>query len=184
MTTTVEGYRALSAVTDTGTVRAPPRESASGSFVLPASLEYIEEEAFEQTSAQEVYLPELMQSIGESAFSGNASLRSVYIPASVTFIAEDAFADSRGLTIYGSANSYAEEWARAHGYTFRDQTVCVPAFDPILRLLLELTALSVLFGLIRTEPNKPLIPELCVDHGWINDPKDRAALRALSLDFP
>ena len=92
-------------------------------FKLPASLQVIEDEAFEGTSLFSVELPDSVVSIGERAFSSISTLRAVSIPDSVTYIARNAFTDSENVTIAASSGSYARTWARENGVPFHSITV-------------------------------------------------------------
>lgn len=72
-------------------------------------------------SLTDVVLPEGITSIGEGAFYNCTSLKHVTIPSSVTSIGNGAFTDDNGnlsITVYGTAGSYAETWAKNNGYTF------------------------------------------------------------------
>lgn len=70
-------------------------QETQGTFKLPASLRFIDEEAFEGTAAAAVYVPE-----------------------SVEHIADDAFEGVDDLTVYGAENSEAEAWAARNGHAF------------------------------------------------------------------
>lgn len=87
-------------------------------FVLPAGLQCIEDEAFEETAASAVYIPEGVTEIGEKAFAANPNLTAVYLPASIVSIGDTAFAGSSGAVLYGAPGSYAEQWADTRGYSF------------------------------------------------------------------
>ena len=70
-----------------------------------------------------VFIPERIGkttviSIGGFAFSGCAGLTSVTLPDSVTNIEDGAFKNCTGLTVYASAGSYAEKYARDRGIRF------------------------------------------------------------------
>ena len=54
--------------------------------------------------------------IGHEAFAGCEKLRSVKIPSSVTEIADDAFAGCNMAVFYCEAGTYAEQYARKHGF--------------------------------------------------------------------
>lgn len=87
-------------------------------FVLPAALTEIEEEAFAGGAFSFVKLPEQAETIGSRAFADCPRLACIYIPAAVQSIDASAFGDASKLTIYGKAESTAESFAKAHGYTF------------------------------------------------------------------
>ena len=58
--------------------------------------------------------------IGSGAFLYCTNLESITIPDSVTSIEDDAFYDCEKLTIYASADSYANKYAKAHYIRFED----------------------------------------------------------------
>lgn len=92
-------------------------------FKLPASLQVIEDEAFEGTSLFSVELPDSVVTIGERAFSNISTLHAVSIPDSVTYIARNAFTGSDKVTITASPGSYARTWAKENGVPFHSITV-------------------------------------------------------------
>lgn len=92
-------------------------------FKLPASLQIIEDEAFEGTSLFSVELPDSVVTIGERAFSNISTLRAVSIPDSVTYIARNTFTGSEDVTITASPGSYARTWARENGVPVHSITV-------------------------------------------------------------
>ena len=100
-------------------IKKPNREEFSASkAVLPATLQTIEEEAFEGTGLMILDLPDTLISIGEKAFANILTLRSVRIPDSTKQIANSAFIGSNFVTINAAPNSYARTWARANGIPF------------------------------------------------------------------
>ena len=83
---------------------------------LPAGLKSIRQEAFRDSAAECVVLPDGCTEIGTKAFAACAGLRRVEIPASVAVIAEDAFEGcSNELVIVTPKGSAAESFAQAHG---------------------------------------------------------------------
>ena len=91
---------------------------AALAFRLPASLQTIEDEAFEGTALVRVELPDTLVSIGDKAFANIPTLRSIRIPENTKWIARSAFAGSDCVTITGAPNSYARAWARENGIPF------------------------------------------------------------------
>lgn len=87
-------------------------------FILPFSLQEIEEEAFANTAADTVIFPDGLLQIGKKAFEGVCNLIDIYIPESVEFIADTAFSLTSNLTIHGVNGSYAQDWAEKHSIPF------------------------------------------------------------------
>lgn len=97
---------------------AEENHSGTSVFNLPASLRVIKESAFENTSPTKVRLNDRVEYIGDRAFAGKSKIDVIFIPKDTGFIGEDAFAGRDGLVIAGIHGSYAEDWARRHGYRF------------------------------------------------------------------
>ena len=74
------------------------------------------------TALEKVEFPNKIYNINEQVFSNCTSLKEIYIPQRITFIANDAFVNSGLTTIYGIANSYAQTFAEANGYSFQVMT--------------------------------------------------------------
>ena len=91
----------------------------ASSFTLPASLQVIEDSAFEGTAIVSVGISESVSYIGERAFANIPTLLGVSIPDKTQFIGKEAFADSKQVTLTASSNSYARTWAKDNGYRFR-----------------------------------------------------------------
>ena len=96
---------------------------AQPAFRLPASLRFIEDEAFEGTAIVSIDLPETVESIGENAFANIPTLRSVKIPENTKKIARTSFAGSSNVMITGTPGSYARTYARENGLPFSPVTV-------------------------------------------------------------
>ena len=87
-------------------------------FIIPESVEIIEEEAFEGTAIVKVKLPETVTTIGDRAFANIQTLRSIRIPIETQFIASSAFEGSIGVTINAIPDSYARKYAKAQGLPY------------------------------------------------------------------
>ena len=87
------------------------------SVTIPNSITTIGRSAFSSNQLTSVTIPNSITAIGEAAFSNN-KLTSVTIPNSVTSINSSAFANNSLKTIYGTAGSYAETYAKNHNLTF------------------------------------------------------------------
>lgn len=66
-------------------------------------------------------IPDTVTSIESLAFGGCVNLRNIKVPSNVVSIAEDAFEQCpEEMVIYGDSGSYAEEWAKEQGITFKE----------------------------------------------------------------
>lgn len=98
-------------------------------FVLPRSVESIDDEAFEGTAIVRIELPENANTIGERAFANISTLRFIRIPRTTTTIATTAFNGSEKVTINASPNSYARKFAKNQGLLFQPiTTFCASAY--------------------------------------------------------
>ena len=68
-------------------------------------------------------IPSNVTCINDDTFFYSYNLLSVTIPNSVTSISDSAFEGCNRLTIYGSANSEAEKYAKNHGISFEKSGV-------------------------------------------------------------
>ena len=93
-------------------------EEAKSTFILPDSLLEIGEGAFEGIGANKVVLPRNLLKIGERAFANSCSLREIFIPDTVHDIGNYAFEGSVNLTIIGTVDGYAAQWAKEHDTCF------------------------------------------------------------------
>lgn len=82
-----------------------PLAAGAEALRLPENTKTIGEEAFMNTSLDEVILPEGLLTIGSRAFAGS-SVRVIYLPASIEEIADDAFEDCV-TTGWGQEGTYA-----------------------------------------------------------------------------
>ena len=152
-------------------------------FMFPGFLETIEDEAFEGIAAESILFSNSLLFIGERAFANDRYLKTVTIPESVEYIGEHAFDGSRDLTVCGSANSYAADWAHEHDIMF-------VASDNDLYYSKEL-------GKARTAELCILLPLICCDpdiilrlRKWAKKagrsmrPQDRPELNPIDYRFP
>ena len=101
---------------------------SQGVFVMPKSLISIEESAFENTGAHEIYISESVIYIGNNAFSNSNNLSKVFIPKATLYIGDNAFngTNTKKLKVYGYTGSYAHKWATEHGlYFFRVDIIAI-----------------------------------------------------------
>lgn len=85
-------------------------------MIFPESLKTVKSEAFLQTSARYVRLPDSINAIESKAFKNCQNLIAVHIPASVTHIADDAFEGIENLILW-TESEYAAEYALSRGFT-------------------------------------------------------------------
>lgn len=72
---------------------------------------------------------EPLEVIEDHAFPPNTDPMVLLIPPTVTEIGDEAFGDWYHQTIYGFVDSYAQEYAEAHGHEFYDATDLLPFED-------------------------------------------------------
>ena len=112
----------LTAVTGNATYKAaftavPP--FGTPTFTFPAEIKHIEESAFEGVKSMTVVeIPNGCISIGKGAFKDCSDLTQIRIPASVTAIDSTAFEGVNEFTIFGTAGSKAETYAKTHNIIF------------------------------------------------------------------
>ncbi len=87
-------------------------------FILPASLMSIEEEAFGGTAVERVVFPDGFMKLGGQAFENAPNMKDVYIPETTVYIAGDSFPLSTNMTIHGVENSFVHQWAADNGVAF------------------------------------------------------------------
>ena len=87
-------------------------------FVLPASLNVIESEAFSGGAFTYVFIPETVTRIDSAAFASCSKLTYAQFAGANTAIDASAFDGVSGLTIIAPSGSTAEAYASAHGFDF------------------------------------------------------------------
>ena len=102
---------------------ANPALGSASAFSLPASLQIIEDEAFEGTALVAVDLPETVEEIGDRAFANIPSLRILKIPDNTKRIGTKIVAGSNNVTITAAPGSYTRNWAQENGVSFAPITV-------------------------------------------------------------
>lgn len=86
---------------------------------LGRGVKEIGEEAFTNcTNLSAVVIKSKVKRIGSKSFYNCKNLRSVKIPYSVIEIAEDAFEGCKKAVFYCEENSYAEQYAKEHGFKY------------------------------------------------------------------
>lgn len=91
------------------------------SVTLPSSIKVVDGYAFQYCEdLSEIVLPEGILTIGRNALDGCLSLETVKIPESVTSIGVDVFNGcAENIIILGEPGSYAEQYAKNNGYSFK-----------------------------------------------------------------
>jgi len=70
------------------------------------------------TQKQSYEIPDSVIEIGEAAFYGFSSFKSIFVPNSVKLIGDYAFSNCKNLTIYVKMFSYAQKYAKEHNIPF------------------------------------------------------------------
>ena len=94
--------------------------SCGATLALPTDMISIEQEAFmNDSSLDEVILPDGIQSIGSRAFA-NSSLRKINLPDSLIQVSDDIFENSPNVVVSAKKGTYAYEWAERQGVLYPD----------------------------------------------------------------
>ena len=104
--------------------------TSNGTFVLPASILLVDNEAFSGTSVETAVFPNGFLLLGDMAFSSASELRRVYLPASLSEIGTDVFSENTNLTIHGVEKSFAQTWAEENGITFVNDDIWAKVQTP------------------------------------------------------
>ena len=143
------------------TVKLPEHPALTTVFSLPASLEFIEEEAF--------------------AGSGVGSL-DIFVPEAVSFVGETAF-DLDRIVLHGSVGSYADDWAQEHSVPFVPDKPCFFSQD-LRRRWMD----SIQYGCVSPAASVICLCVLCLLTVYAayrsRRPKDRPELLVLAYWFP
>ena len=116
-----------------GVVWIPYNPSTHSIFIpsvtLPAQLNIIDENAFENCPFDVVRIPDGTSEIRAMAFANCHSLTQIYIPESVHTIDSTAFSGCESVIIIGVAGSDAEVFAQDNGIAFyKLSDMMVPGF--------------------------------------------------------
>lgn len=164
-----------------------PSENGDGygtdSFSMPTYLVSIGDEAFESTAAESVVLSDSVVRVGQRAFAESRKLKTIVIPESVTYIGDQAFAGIDGLTIQGVEDSYAAQWAEAHGIAFAAMDN-VPLWVKVFEKLLDGGHFASM-GCICAFPQMILWRRRRIPDMWRSmRPQDRPELYPIDYRFP
>lgn len=95
---------------------------------FPAGMSIIPAGLFENCPQLEtVEIPEGVTELASGAFNECPALKDLYLPTSIIKMGEDLFAENAQVTIYGTAGSYAEDYAREHNLPFSAEKEAEPA---------------------------------------------------------
>ncbi len=97
--------------------------ASEDTFVLPASLQFIGQDAFADTAVTAVYMPDQVTEIESGAFADNARLQQVYIPQSAQVLGQGIFSGTDQVTVFGVLGSEVFRWARNNGITFVSRNI-------------------------------------------------------------
>lgn len=160
-----------------------PALQAETTFVFPASLVEIKEEAFAWTAVRTVMLPQGFLAVQDLAFDHTYALSEIYVPATTFYIADTAFSLSGLQSLHGEEGSYAQQWAQSHNLRFElsDYWYTVP--------LNVYASLAVLLPVFSTVPLLPEKGENRIRHYlrcfcMSMRPQDRTELYPINYRFP
>lgn len=161
-----------------------PECRQNATYVLPLSLEKIEENAFSDTAVENVIFPDGLVYIGENAFSGDRKLTDVYIPESTKYIAESAFSTDSNLLIHGIKGSYAEEWAKKHKIPFVEENIWKLILDNSKTVSFHELGIDFLYNrTVNPDRNIKIVPR-AEDEDESKRPQDRPELNPIDYRFP
>ncbi len=161
---------------DTG----PPTDN---SFVFPASLQSIDEEAFVGTAAETVIFPEGFSKIGDLAFAYARNLKNAYIPATTNNIGSDSFSHNANLTIHGVEKSIAYQWALENGFAFVNDDIWTKAQASEGFQIESLLALFFIICPVDEECLKRFLRDV-YEYLRSMRPQDRPELNPIDYKFP
>ena len=119
----LEKVTLTSSVTSIGDSAFSNAQSLKDVNLAESSVESIGKNTFLKSGIEEIYLPDTCSAVGDNAFAHCDKLTKIGIPDSVTTISDSAFQGSDSIVIYGSSDSYAIAYAKAHGISY----VCTDA---------------------------------------------------------
>ena len=98
--------------------------NAFDTFKLPASLERIEEGAFEGTAITAVELPESVKVVENYAFANIRTLSHFKVSENIAYISRTVFDGSANVVLFGAAKGYARDWAQKNNIPFMPIVNC------------------------------------------------------------
>ena len=152
-------------------------------FIMPISLQEIEEEAFSGTAAEIVIFPEGFLRIGDNAFEQALQLTDVYIPDTTKYIADSAFSINPDLTIHGVKGSYAQKWAKKHKVPFVADNIWVAVVRRVGSP--DTNGIQIDHYIAAINPEKIIgVHERGEDEGKSKRPQDHPELNPIDYRFP
>lgn len=150
------------------TVMAEAERVNTSVFILPTSLETVEESAFAGNAAiSTLFIPKSVKAIGSKAFDSCKNITEVSIGSDDVVIADDAFVNcSEDIVFYAHDNSKAMTWALTHGYVCEsldgesdrvaafEELVAYSGFDPSM-LMSSTYACKCLIVRVHTQNKLP-----------------------------
>ena len=88
-------------------------------LILPSDTETIEDEAFSNTSANYVLVPDSVTFIGSGAFAGNSRLYKVVILSDTATFGSNVFSNCPNVVVIGRSGSNAESYCQSNNIAFR-----------------------------------------------------------------
>ncbi len=134
----------------------PGYAEARDEYVVPASVKRIAEYAFSDATIRRIVLPEGLTDVYKGAFTGCTGLEEVVVPASVESIDGDAFLDCEQVMLVVPYGSYAEEYAKGKGMTYRySDRDFLPGQEPTATPTIEPAATPTTDGTNAVETKAP-----------------------------
>ena len=160
------------------------RGTEESTFILPSSLEKIEDEAFENTAVKTIIFQNGLCSIGDYAFIGARNLTDVYVPATAKYIGKNSFPSNERLTLHGVMGSYAAKWAKEHEVPFMTSDIWILLNDSEIgsntcRILIA----SYFYHAVNLEKSENMHGK-DIDEGKSMRPQERPELNPIDYRFP
>lgn len=163
---------------------APPPDTGEKSFVFPASLLVVEDEAFAGTAAETIVFPNGFLILGREAFSEASNLRDVYLPPSTVYIGKTAFpTDHKDLLIHGVEGSYVQKWAERHKRPFVSDNIWSARVESVTVRDVQADRIDPLFR-VADQTKHFLFRRIDGDEGISMRPQDRPELNPIDYRFP
>lgn len=157
--------------------------ASEASFVLPSSLQVIDEEAFSGNAVSTVILPDGFLWIESDAFACNPSLTDVYIPETVRHIADTSFPTDGDIVVHGIEGSLAEEWAEEHRVSFVAEDIWKHILDNSETVNIHGAGVDPLNRMVSPDRTRKIVPG--AEHADESKrPQDRPELNPIDYRFP